>query len=80
VTTPVFTPWGVRQVLQERLTDRQWEVRQTAYRHGYFERPREHTGEEIADVLDISSATFSQHLRADLHDVLSAAMETDHDS
>jgi predicted DNA binding protein len=74
-STPAFSPWGVRQVLRERATDRQWEVLRTAYRHGYFDRPREHSGEEIAEMLDISSATFSQHLRTALYNVLSVAIE-----
>jgi predicted DNA binding protein len=79
VSTPVFTPWGVQQVLRERTTDRQWETLRTAYRHGYFDRPREHTGEEIADMLDITSATFSQHLRSALRNVLGPAVEEERD-
>jgi predicted DNA binding protein len=79
VSTPVLTPWGVRQVLQERTTDRQWETLRTAYRYGYFDRPREHTGEEIADMLGISSATFSQHLRSALQNVLAPAVEQERD-
>jgi predicted DNA binding protein len=72
---PSFSPWGVRQVLREQVTDRQWEVLQTAYHCGYFERPREHTGEEVAETLGISSATFSQHLRSALRNVLGVAIE-----
>lgn len=45
------------------LTDRQLEVVQTAYYSGYFESPRESTGEEVAEVLDISSPAFYQHSR-----------------
>jgi predicted DNA binding protein len=75
VSMPSFSPWGVRQVLREQVTDRQWEVLRTAYRHGYFERPRAHTGEEIAEMLGISSATFSQHLRSAMRSVLTVAIE-----
>jgi predicted DNA binding protein len=75
VSMPSFSPWGVRQVLREQVTDRQWEVLQTAYHCGYFERPREHTGEEVAETLGISSATFSQHLRSALRNVLGVAIE-----
>jgi len=46
------------------LTDRQREALRTAYLAGYFERPRETTGEEVADRLGVSNSTFSQHLRA----------------
>ncbi|GAB6880694.1 hypothetical protein JCM17823_29680 [Halorubrum gandharaense] len=45
------------------LTDRQRTVLETAYFSGYFEWPRETSGEEVAEMLDISAATFSQHLR-----------------
>lgn len=49
--------------LLDQLTDRQMDVLTAAYHAGYFESPREKTGEEVADVLDITSQTFSQHLR-----------------
>lgn len=77
VSMPSFSPWGVRQVLRERVTDRQWEVLRTAYRYGYFERPRERTGEEIAELLGISSATFSQHLRSALRSAMAVAIQDD---
>ncbi|MFB6219688.1 MAG: bacterio-opsin activator domain-containing protein [Halobacteriaceae archaeon] len=48
----------------ERLTPRQREVLQTAYHSGYFEWPRETTGEELADLLGLSAPTVHQHLRA----------------
>lgn len=48
----------------DELTDRQIEVTQTAYYSGFFESPRENTGREVADMLDISSAAFSKHMRA----------------
>jgi predicted DNA binding protein len=71
VSTPVFVPRRVKQVVWAQLTDRQEEVLRTAYRSGYFERPRERTGEEIADALGITSATLSQHLRAAQTNLLS---------
>jgi len=48
---------------REDLTDRQRTVVETAYYAGYFEWPRDSSGEEIAESLDIAPATFSQHLR-----------------
>ncbi|WP_424014252.1 helix-turn-helix domain-containing protein [Halorubrum xinjiangense] len=45
-----------------RLTDRQCEVLRTAYRMGYFERPREANAEAVAAELDISPSTFAEHL------------------
>jgi hypothetical protein len=45
------------------LTDRQLEVVQTAYYSGFFESPRESTGEDVAATLDISPPAFYQHVR-----------------
>jgi len=45
------------------LTDRQIEVLQTAYYSGYFESPRDSTGEDVAATLDISPPAFYQHVR-----------------
>lgn len=47
----------------EQLTDRQLEVLQTAYYSGFFESPRESTGEEIAAALGISPPAFYRHAR-----------------
>ncbi|MFB6177148.1 MAG: PAS domain S-box protein [Halobaculum sp.] len=45
------------------FTDRQREVVCAAHESGYYEWPREHTAEEVADRLDIAGSTFHQHLR-----------------
>ncbi|MFB6172561.1 MAG: helix-turn-helix domain-containing protein [Haloarculaceae archaeon] len=45
-----------------KLTDRQLEVLQTAYRMGYFERPRRANATDIAEWLDISPSTLAEHL------------------
>ncbi|AFZ72280.1 bacterio-opsin activator domain-containing protein [Natronobacterium gregoryi] len=50
-------------VLEEELTEKQRAALETAYFAGYFDWPRESTGEEIAERLGISPATFNQHLR-----------------
>ena len=47
----------------DQLTDRQLEVLQTAYYSGFFESPRESTGEEVAATLGISPPAFYQHAR-----------------
>lgn len=61
--------------LDARLTDRQREVLQVAYYGGYFEWPREQTGENLADRLDIASPTFQQHLREATRKVLDSMYE-----
>ncbi|WP_227376309.1 bacterio-opsin activator domain-containing protein [Haladaptatus halobius] len=50
-------------VLADILTTRQREVLEVAYHAGYFASPRETTGEELAEILDIASPTFYQHIR-----------------
>ncbi|SMO44555.1 bacterio-opsin activator domain-containing protein [Halorubrum cibi] len=57
------------------LTDRQLEVVQTAYYGGFFESPRERSGEEIAETLDISSSAFYQHARAVQRKLFSALFD-----
>ncbi|MFD1563752.1 bacterio-opsin activator domain-containing protein [Haloarchaeobius amylolyticus] len=54
---------GVTSVLEDELTEKQRAALETAYFGGYFDWPRESTGEEIADRLGIAPATFNQHLR-----------------
>ena len=54
------------------LTDRQREAVLAAHRDGYFEWPRESTGEEIADRLGVAPPTFHQHLRKGLARLLDA--------
>lgn len=46
----------------EPLTDRQLEVLRTAYFSGYYEWPREMTGEEVAELLGVSQPTVNRHL------------------
>ena len=47
----------------DEVTDRQLEVTQTAYYSGFFESPRESTGEEVAETLGISPPAFYRHVR-----------------
>ncbi|RBI59769.1 bacterio-opsin activator [halophilic archaeon] len=47
----------------DSVTERQLEVVQTAYYSGFFESPRESTGEEVAETLGISPPAFYQHVR-----------------
>ncbi|UTF55342.1 bacterio-opsin activator domain-containing protein [Natronosalvus rutilus] len=49
--------------VSDQLTERQLETLRLAYYSGYFESPREHTGGEVADLLDVSQPTFTRHLR-----------------
>ncbi len=48
----------------EDLTERQEDVLRLAYQEGFFESPRENTGDDIAGELGITATTFHQHLRS----------------
>jgi len=51
------------EALSDRLTDRQSAALEAAYGAGFFNWPRDSSGEAVADSLGISPATFHQHLR-----------------
>jgi predicted DNA binding protein len=53
-----------RDSVFDRLTDRQREIVERAYRAGYFETPKQATGEALAAEMDISTSAFHNHLRA----------------
>lgn len=59
----VTTSRELDSTLAEELTDRQRESLETAYFAGFFDWPRTKTGEEVAEILDLSPATFTEHLR-----------------
>lgn len=61
---PVMAPEEFEAELQDRLTERQEEVLETAYYAGYFEWPRETNSKELAETLGIAQPTMSRHLRS----------------
>jgi len=60
---PLKTRQTFVAALEDRLTDRQREVLQTAYLSGFFEVPRVSNGQEVTELLGVSQPTFSEHLR-----------------
>ncbi|ELY64920.1 bacterio-opsin activator domain-containing protein [Natrinema versiforme] len=50
--------------LADLLTDKQFEALQAAHYSGFFEWPRESTGEDLAEALGVSPPTYHYHLRA----------------
>lgn len=62
--TPLFSGGAFEAALRAHLTERQREVVRAAFEAGYYEWPREATGEEVAEQLGITSATFSEHVHA----------------
>jgi len=61
---PMVSRSVFQRVLQTQLTDRQREVLEAAFDAGYYDWPRECTGADVAAELDITSATFSEHIHA----------------
>ena len=73
------TAEAFRNELDERLTDRQRTVLQTAYLSDYFDSPRGSTSEEVAEALDIAGSTLLYHLRRAQQELVGAYLETDSD-
>ncbi|WP_324663392.1 bacterio-opsin activator domain-containing protein [Haloarcula sediminis] len=62
--------------LEERLTNRQLTALRKGYLGGFFDWPRDVSGEELADSMGICPSTFHQHLRAGERKLLEAIFET----
>jgi len=58
------------------LTRRQQEVLQTAHEMGYFEYPKGANATEVAEELDISASTFTEHLSVAQSKLLSSLLES----
>jgi predicted DNA binding protein len=67
-----------RPDLTAALTDRQRMALNSALHAGFFEWPREATGEDVADLLDISPPTFHQHLRKAERSVFEELLTDEH--
>ncbi|MEA1930945.1 MAG: PAS domain S-box protein [Euryarchaeota archaeon] len=65
------------EVLSERLTDRQLAALEAAYGAGFFNWPRDSSGEALADSLGISPSTYHQHLRKAQQTLMEIVFETD---
>ncbi len=61
----------------ERLTNRQRQSLEAAYFAGFFEWPRDQTGEAVAESMGLSPATFHQHLRAGTRRLLETVLESE---
>ena len=60
---------------RSRFTERQREVLETAHRMGYFEHPKGANAGEVADELDITTSTFSEHLSAAQSKLMDAVLD-----
>ena len=66
---------GSGAILRADLTDRQRAVLEAAFRSGFFEWPRESTGEDVAESVGITASTLHQHLRAAERKLVDAYLE-----
>lgn len=73
--SPLLPDAAREESLLARLTDRQREVLRAAFDAGYYEWPRQCSGTDVAEDLDISSATFSEHIHAAERKILSALLD-----
>ncbi|WP_276254689.1 bacterio-opsin activator domain-containing protein [Halomontanus rarus] len=76
-TTTTRSPRRLETRLEDRLTGRQFEALQAAYYSGFFDWPRESTGEDLAAALDISPPTYHYHLRAAERKLVTMAFDGD---
>ena len=72
VTPPSRTPADAFARLAEGLTDRQRETLEVGYYAGFFEWPRETSGDELADLMGVTPATVHHHLRHGQQKLLAA--------
>lgn len=72
----MLSPATLQQSVLGDLTERQREVLRTAFEMGYYEWPRDCTGEDVADELGITPATFSEHVFAAERKILAFLFET----
>jgi len=70
--TPSTTEW---HELLSSIPDRQRELLTLALEHGYFEIPRQVTLEELAERMDITKTTASNHLRKAERQVMAFLIE-----
>ncbi|WP_435092888.1 bacterio-opsin activator domain-containing protein [Halorubrum sp. N11] len=61
---------------ENQLPKKQRAVLKTAFHAGYFDWPRKSTGEEVADRLGVTQATFSEHFRGAERTLFEAVFET----
>jgi len=67
---PRRSPSEFKTAFEDRITDRQREVLQTAYFAGFFDSPRKNTGKEVGELLGVSQPTVNHHLRASQRELL----------
>ncbi|WP_164974859.1 bacterio-opsin activator domain-containing protein [Halegenticoccus tardaugens] len=65
-------PERVERTVAEDLTERQRAALEAAFHSGFFEWPRDNSGEAVADSLGVCPSTFHQHVRLGERKLLAA--------
>lgn len=76
---PIETTTALPGTLLDRLTTRQREAVELAYRSGYFHSPKESTGDELAAEMGLSSSAFHRHLRSAERTIFSSLFDRSDD-
>jgi PAS domain S-box-containing protein len=76
VDRPLQTKHRFQTAVTDRLTEKQRNALEAAYFAGFFEQPRDSTGEDIAESMGISPSTFHQHLQVGLRKLVGPITET----
>ncbi|WP_267643192.1 bacterio-opsin activator domain-containing protein [Haloarchaeobius amylolyticus] len=66
---------SLSSVVSDELTEKQRAALEAAFFSGFFESPRENSGVDIAESLDISPSTFHHHIRAGERKLLRTLVE-----
>jgi hypothetical protein len=76
VARPIRTDRAVGERVDEELSERQRTALKTAYLTGYYDMPRQRTGEEIAETMGVSGPTFHKHLRLGERKLIEAYLDS----
>ncbi|RKD89050.1 bacterio-opsin activator domain-containing protein [Halopiger aswanensis] len=74
---PPETHGQFRSAVDERVTGRQLEALRLAHFGGFFEWPRESSGDDLAERMGVCQSTYLQHLRAAQRKVFEAFFDAD---
>lgn len=72
---PPSTKSDFLDTVADRLTDRQRAALELAFTSGYYDTNRSVTGDQLAEIMGISRATYHQHLRAAERKVFSEILD-----
>ncbi len=76
-TRPTRSLDEIQRLLDDRLTDRQREVIETAYHAGYFEWPHAASSNAVAELLGITQPTFAEHFWTAQRQIITLLVEND---